>query len=325
MRVRIDKIIFSLVFSLLIVGCSKEVLIDLPKKEGSLVVESEFTNLPNKLTIEEAIAGVIHPQYIPSKFKINKSAPIFESPSQNLSNYIVKIFKNNDFLYEAAYNEEDETYIMFKEEQDYPLPGDIIGFELLENGELLSEGKSMMPSLVKIDAIDTLIFAFVGNNNSTLNSKGSITFTDPKDEENYYEIVIGEDITSNDPIITSEKHYPSVYQQDFFKNESLLFTDKSFNGEQKTIDFFFPIAIILDNQVTVYFQNVYFELRNVTKEYYDFKTSKRIHLLLGQDDLLFGTAEPSEITSNIKNGYGLFGAFTHSQKGISIPQRTYNL
>ena len=325
MNFQINRLYIIGVFLLFLWGCSKEVFIDLPKKNGKLVVESEFTNLPSDLTLEEAIAGAIQPKYIPSKFKVKKSTSVLESPSENFSNYILKVFKNNNFLHEASYDETNETYLMFEDEQDYPIPGDLIGFELFDNDSLVLDGESKMPNLVKIDEFDTLIFAYVNSETSTLYAKGSITFTDVVEEDNYYEIFIGRKIISNESVVTSENHYPSLYQQEFFRNESLLFSDKTFNGEQKTIDFFFDVAVVMGNQATVNFQTIYFELRNVSEEYYNFKTSKRRHLLLGQNDLLFGTAEPSEVVSNIKNGYGLFGAFTHDQKGFLIPQRTYNL
>jgi len=66
-----------------------------------------------------------------------------------------------------------------------------------------------------------------------------------------------------------------------------------------------------DGQNVLYDHYISIHLRNITEEYYKFKTTMIQNLYSKQEDILYGMGEPLNVKSNIKNGYGLFAGFNN--------------
>lgn len=326
---------FIILLCLAFFSCSKEIKIDLEKVEPRLVVRSEITNKPDAVV---SGPGVFLPLFIPAKLVLGLSASVIDAPTENIIDAKVILRKNN-FTYDTIYyNSSKGYYELFETPNDLPKPGDNLYFEVIHNEKKVSSS-SKMPSKVDIISIDTSIYYSHYIEGSGMFSEGTLTFQDPGSEENYYELMVcrpglfnGElnprGIKTDETFITGEKHYPSEINTSntTFEQKSLLFTDKTFNGEEKTIRFFFIIggykhsnSINFGHQTRIYF------LRNVTKEYYMFKTSKITYLLNSGENFLLGASEPQNVYTNIENGLGAFGLYTHDQKIYFFPKRTIQL
>jgi len=89
----------------------------------------------------------------------------------------------------------------------------------------------------------------------------------------------------------------------------LLFADKNFNGKTKTITFYVPNdkmnSIILPNNST---RRPWIELVHITEDYFNYIKSTNNYDIT-QDNPF---AEPANLYSNVKNGYGFFTCYTFS-------------
>ena len=326
---------FIILLSIVLFSCSKEIEIDLEESEPRLVVRSETTNNPDSVTPGP---GVILPQFIPAKLVLGLSSSVTGDPTENIVDAKVILRKNN-FTYDTIYyNSSKGYYELFETPQDLPEPGDNLYLEVVHNEKKISSS-SKMPSKVDIISIDTSVYYSHFIEGSGIFSEGIITFQDPGTEENYYELMVcysglADDeliprrIKTDETFITGENHYPSEINtnQYTFEQKSLLFSDKTFNGEEKSVRFYFIIGGTKnDNSIEFPHSTRSYYLRNVTKEYYSFKTSKREYLLNSGENFLLGSSEPQNVYTNIENGLGAFGVYTHDQEIYFFPKRTIQL
>ncbi|PKR79564.1 hypothetical protein CW751_14535 [Brumimicrobium salinarum] len=326
---------FIILLYLALLSCSKEIEIDLEKVEPRLVVRSEITNKPDTVAPGP---GTIFPQYIPAKLELGLSSSVTDDPTENIVDAKV-VLKKNNFVYDTIYyNSTKEYYELFETPDDLPEPGDDLSLEVIYNNEKVSSS-AKMPSKVDIISIDTSIYYSHYIEGTGMFSEGTLTFQDPGSEENYYELMVcssglynGElnplRIKTDETFITGEKHYPSEINtnQYVFDQKSLLFTDKTFNGEKKSVRFYFIIGGYKhSNTIDFGHKTRIYLLRNVTKEYYMFKTSKRTYLLNSGENFLMGASEPQNVYTNIKDGLGSFGVYTHDQEIYFFPKRTIQL
>jgi hypothetical protein len=326
---------FIILFSVALFSCSKEIEINLEEVEPRLVVRSEITNKPDSVT---AGPGVILPQFIPAKLVLGLSSSVTDEPIENIVEAKVVLRKNNITYDTIYYNSSKGYYELFETPYDLPEPGDDLSLEVMYNKEKISSS-SKMPSKVDIISIDTSVYYSHFLEGSGIFSEGTITFQDPASEENYYELMVcnaglfndelnPRRIKTDETFITGENHYPSEINtnQYVFEQKSLLFTDKTFNGEEKSVRFYFIVGGTKnDNSIEFQHDIRSYYLRNVTEEYYSFKTSKRVYLLNSGENFLLGASEPQNVFTNIENGLGAFGLYTHDQEIYFFPKRTIQL
>src|SRR5690554_111109 len=316
-------------------SCEKHVLIDVEKAEPRLVMRANLTNVPDTVI---GAPGVVLPVTLPNKLTMGMSSSVSGKPLDDLADCKVLIKKNNILLDTVFYDYNKEYYNLFENEADFPVAGDELEIDVI-CGDLSVSSKSRMPSKVPIKSIDTSSVYSIFIIDGRLYGSSSLTFEDPQNEENYYELIVsypglnnGElemrKIRSDESFIKGESHYSSDFNtvNTSSVSESLLFSDKTFNGEEKTVNFYFEMGVYM-NESTVEFQHtlIHYHLRNVSKEYYTFSTSKRNHLITNNVNFLFGASEPINVSSNVDNGLGLFGLYNHDQKGFFFPARSINL
>jgi hypothetical protein len=337
------KTIYCLYIIILILinySCEKEVLIDVEKAEPRLVMRSEITNWPESLYTGPGIIywDSVYPQKVPNFLVMGMSSSVNGKPLENIVDCKVILKKNNTVYDTILYNQTKEYYPLFEDELDFPKAGDELEINVLYGNQFVSS-KSKMPNKVSIKYVDTSsVYSLIIKGNEIYGSS-TLTFDDPGGEENYYELVVASlgppdeelrkyRIGSDETFITGEDHYSSEINGGGSPStvKSLLFTDKTFNGEEKTVRFTFPMGAYMGEK-TMEFNHlkIHYHLRNVTKEYYEFETSKRVHLITTSANLLFGVSEPLNVKGNIENGLGLFGLYNHSQKNFFFPARTVNL
>ncbi|MFK7809549.1 MAG: DUF4249 domain-containing protein [Saprospiraceae bacterium] len=138
----------------------------------------------------------------------------------------------------------------------------------------------------------------IGDEGERLNSI-DLTFTDPADEENYYEIYIAyRDESTPGEVnffdIRVETNDPNIQRGNTFN--SFLLDDLAINGSEYTLN------LQLDND---YADNMYVIFRSVSRDWYLYSRSAR-DFREGSD---FGTfAEPVTVHRNIDGGLGVFAA-----------------
>lgn len=329
-----------IILILIIYSCEKEVIIDVEKSEPRLVMRSEITNWPESLYTGPGVIywDSAYPQKVPNFLVMGMSSSVNGKPLENISNCKVILKKNNTVYDTIFYDQTKENYPLFEDELDFPKAGDELEIKVLFGNQFISS-KSKMPNKVPIKSVDTSSVYSLFIKEGQVHASSTLTFDDPGGEENYYELLVtqigppGDElwkypVASDEAFITGESHYSSEINGGGSPStvKSLLFTDKTFNGEEKTVRFTFPLGAYMGGETMEFTHTkLHYHLRNVTKAYYDFETSKRVHLITTDMNFLFGASEPLNVKGNIDNGLGLFGLYNHSQKNFFFPARTVNL
>jgi Domain of unknown function (DUF4249) len=291
-----------LLLTIFLLSCSKEIEVEIPAEKASLVVMS-------------TIGPATFPNIIPLRLYLQSSLPIFDTTPNPIGNAVVLYYENNQLKDTLRYIAEMNSYLITKTIADFPIPGNTYSIQVQKEGYESVSASTIVPSKVKIaDAVVIPVAYF--DEDGHVHSEIDLRFEDPVEESNFYEVAVTDitnygafELTTNDPMITSESYYPTHMQFDVRPPKSLLFSDKSINGEKhKLILYYSPPQ---GNVVAVWirFHYITIHLRNVTEDYYKYRTTLIQHLNSKEADILYGTGEPINAISNINNGYGLFAGY----------------
>lgn len=314
----LNKII--LIFLVLfLVSCTKEIEVDIPVQKPSMVVYSTIvpftTPQPKSLNID-----------------LQSTRHIYDSAGYPISDATLLLFKNNILFDTVKYIDSVNCYplngLFPKEGDNYTIIINHAEFETIF-------AYTFIPTKVYItDTVITPVAYF--DETGSVFSEISITFTDPGDEINYYELAVSDisfsydnpddfyELSTNDNIITSESYYPSLIRFDVDKPKYLLFTDKQINGVEHTLNVYYTPPQREDENRYISSHYISIHLRNVTEDYYKFKTSMIQHLYNKQEDILYGMGEPLNVISNIENGYGLFSGFNNDIVSLYVDEQIIN-
>lgn len=330
---RITTIQF-IAFLLLFEGCDREVSLDIPQSDTTLVANSIFTS-----------DSILH-------LHLSKS-----DGGEPVQDATIELFQNKSLI--GVFGHIDSSLYKYDDlslEQGlaYSIIIQVPGYKELT-------ARDTIPNVIPIldvnynDSVGVVSSSF--SSNRYLYSSFEITFADPPGEKNYYEIFILReadtsslvlwDSTDTDLVFNGisfwEIEKQSLHEQNmtlfsfdqsiategfsvperiFPVQDILFFSDELFNGSEKTIrvncwpyytelyrssSFFVP-----ERKFTVY-------LRSVSKQYYSFrKTQKIYNELIRQEDIWRGTGDYLQVYSNIENGYGLFAAYAVSLDSIVV-------
>ncbi len=297
-------------------SCTKEIVIDVPKPEEKMVVYATITPfLPPK------------PKEL--KISLKNSAYIFDTVFYDIKDANLLFYENNKLIDTLYYNEDKKGYLITKDISDYPKVGSNYSIQIEKDGYQTITANTYIPAIVQPDSIVINPIAYI-NEDGGVFSEISITFTDPLQDTNYYEIIVSDpsydyytpkmlyELSSTDNLITSEAYYPSLLNPDIKYPQYILFSDNTIAGATSTIHlYYFPpqdmsnIRYISDHYIDIHF-------RNVTKEYYLFKTTLLRNRVNQIEDILNGMAEPLNVFSNIENGYGLFSGYNEYLTSLHI-------
>ncbi|HOZ30953.1 MAG TPA: DUF4249 domain-containing protein [Bacteroidales bacterium] len=313
-------LLYISVFSTFHSSCTKEIEIDIPPSKPKLVVYSTFVpfTIPYPKNFE---------------VKVYATAHIFDTVKYPIRDAIVQLYKNNEFYDTINFYPECDCYTipeMFFAEigDEYSLIVERGGFETVT-------ASSYIPSKVYIR--DTII-----NPISYINEFGSavgeiqFSFTDPVNENNYYELALSSgginyddydsyfEIFTNATLITSQSYYPDLIRFDVPYPKFLLFSDDNINGQSVTLTIYYnpPQWFGEINYISTHYRTLH--LRNVTKEYFDFKTTSIQQDYAKREDFLYGMGEPINVISNIENGFGVFAGFNNDYVTFKIDSVVVN-
>ena len=150
----------------------------------------------------------------------------------------------------------------------------------------------------------------------------SLDIVDSNPDENYYELAVFQKPSDLFPDLHPNKNKNPEYIDVFYVSNSIvsmrswdlpypktiLFTDKMFNQGKAHFDVF-----VHNNALPVIMK-----LRQVSKQYYDFKRILYLHQgnQLSERETIeeFFKGEPIDMYSNIKNGYGVFAGYVEIEK-----------
>ncbi|MBW6492060.1 MAG: DUF4249 domain-containing protein [Lentimicrobium sp.] len=314
-------------FSLfLFLSCDKEISIEVPETEPALVIHS--TLVPYSFP---------HGKYL--GFEISGSRNIFDTTSfSSIDNAIVLLYKNGnpeaDTLKCEKYHNKDFYPIRYSPTQG-PLTGEHFRIEVSVPGYESVSAETSIPQKVNIEEINIDRMAYE-DEGGLIYSKVTLTFTDNPVETNYYEVVLsftGAEYSPEDyrqlasfaPYVVSEIHYPSPLNPDLKKPQYLLFTDKTINGQSVQFEFFFQARQILDKGIKVLLSEIIsIQLRNVSQDYYKYRSTWLYSVYNKQGDILYGTGEPVNVFTNIENGLGIFASFNNDISTLQLEELELN-
>lgn len=308
---------------ILMISCVRELEIDVPFEDPKLVVYS--TIVPFTLPMPKQLG-----------ITLKKSQHLSDTNRNSIVDALVLYYENNILIDTLQYGDSTGVYAISTSIANYPKAGYSYSIKIVKEGFETVTATTKIPQKVHISETAILPIAFINEDGSPF-TELSIRFTDPADEINFYEIAIGTDayeyenpesfynLTTYDNIITSESYYPSLIRIGVRKPRQLLFSDKTINGQERTLKLYYKPPMFFEDglhQTRPHFIHVH--LRNITEDYYKFHTTKLHHLNNRQEDILYGTGEPLNLVSNVKNGLGLFAGFNNDIQTLFIPGQIIN-
>lgn len=302
---------FIFVSMIFFLACTKEVEIDLPKQ-------------PNQMVVYSILSPIVFPLPKNLNLKLTYSKEISDSTNNMISDALVLYYINNQLKDTVEFVDSLGVYPLLQNMSDYPVAGDKCAIRIIKEGFEPVYSEAIIPSKVMItDSVNITQIAYI-DDLGFAHSKASLTFIDPVDEVNYYEIAVTQtynsnsdnpehffELNTNDEIITTQSYYPSAFLLDLKYPKYLLFTDETFNGEEHTVDFFYLPPQASEDYLFIINHNLSFHLRNVSEDYYKYKTTLIQSKNNNTEDILYGMGEPINVYSNIENGYGIFGAYNY--------------
>ncbi|MFA6925015.1 MAG: DUF4249 domain-containing protein [Bacteroidales bacterium] len=303
-----NKISYVFLF-LIFLSCNKEIEIKIPEKKPKLVVNC--TLVPFTLPMPKTLY-----------FDIKSSTHIFDTTKNTtIKDAIVLLYSNGNFLDTIRYVDSVKNYPV--KLSMYPVTGQNLNMKVIKDGYESVSASTTIPSKVIITDTSVTPIAYY-DETGTVFSEIKITFTDPANEVNFYEIAVSNiaysnfddqtiyyNLTTADKIITSESYYPSLIRLDVNKPKYLLFNDKQINGQEHNLTIYYSPPQIEDTYRYISDHFISIHLRNVTEEYYKFKTTMIQQMYSRTEDILYGVGEPLNVFTNIQNGYGIFAGFNN--------------
>ncbi len=292
LETRIELILFAVI---VLVSCTKEIPIVFNEEDKQLVVNSIFS--PNR----------------PFSFNFSYTAsPLSDYDTILLSDFRFILFENGEAILDSNLVSHDLNTSI------YPKPNTSYSLELWSKNNPALIANDIIPQLVKIDEA-RLIFPAGLDKYGEYCAHAEITFTDPPNQKNYYELFIfrgsegnnywngTNDVQNHDPVLINEGDL------DYFP-ETFFFSDELFDGEKYTITiveggFSYPNGS-MDSHTAV--------LRSVSESYYEYRKYSTRHFYNQQFqgdflDLIF-RGVPQTLYTNVINGYGIFAGYQETSR-----------
>lgn len=288
---------------LLLVSCEKTVNIDVPTREPRLVINGLLEkNRPVEVGVGKS-RGVLDP--------VSYQGSWYEQ-------YVVKtaqavLYENNvsldTLVYEpAVYKYRATRNIMFREGYTYTVRATAPGFDM-------AEANALLPS-------QSVIAELRFQKNVRTNSSGmtvdeiTLKLNDPAAEKNFYLVQVNNSYGNRVYCVgTTDKDIEAIGDEtdplepdNCFDGGALLMRDDNFNGAQKqlklTVESFEMAEYTDPSTGNIY--RPYVKLYRITED--QFKYVKSYHSYNSAGDNPF--AEPVNVYTNVKNGYGIFSLST---------------
>ncbi len=286
-----------------------ELQIDVPAPKPKLVVHSTFTPFTPPIVKSFAVS-------------VRQNAGMFDSLKVvQIPDATVKLFVNGQFNQIMKYDILSGYLADFfpKAGSEYSITVEKQGFETIT-------AKGTIPPKVPIKSCELIPFAGLHSDNLAF-SELSVTFDDPANQTNYYEIMVWGyqqendkyTLSTNDKVITSESYYPPPILMDALQPKRLLFSDEQIKGQTHTVELtYYPPQSGNVNQLYISPHQIFLSFRSVSEAYYLYYTTLLKHFYSRRPDMLFGIAEPGPVYTNIQNGYGVFAGYNEDNRSFWV-------
>ncbi len=242
----------------------------------------------------------------PWEVHISSSLSVIDTGTlSNIENASVVILDNQNNLIEFL----DHDSLGFYYGNTYPEAGQLYKIQVEAPNYVNINAEDQLPDSINISNVDTSSSNIGDNERMDI----SITFTDPINFQNFYRIEIEVGLLYEDDFGNMEYfEFPAsmILEDPVFENYGGgpviqgLFTDNSFDGEEKTIE------IQIDNIVKEFDKDDQLEidhitllLYNITEPTYLFSKSYQVYESASGNPF----AQPVQVYSNVNNGFGIFG------------------
>ena len=306
-------------------ACTEEITLDLPKEGQEVVVNALISN--DK----------------PFRIHLSKTIPITDETFPVVDNAVIQLKDaSTGEVIDSLHYDQDSWYRGSHNFYEYNKP---LQLDIQIDGKHL-QATSYIPKPVRIQSATSIWPSGYDQYGDAL-TEYQLTFNDPAEEENYYELFYfsysysepfnqelsgythNEYLAYIDPIIQAEG-------LESYDNKSLLFSDRLFNGELITVKVKYyamsgdiNVSTLSDTSHLKQSQK-YALLRTVSKEYYDYRRSWTKHRYTQQnkpaalepdpiiDDIshfLF-VGDPTKMSSSVTNGLGFFAGYSQNLKEV---------
>jgi len=283
---------FILILSILQIGCSKIIEIDLDNNKA-LVLNSIF-NPDSTFTL-----------------RISTTASLLNNYDTLNENLHISLFEDDKLVFESV-----SQSSLFKTNLK-PTSGRKYTVEFKSDNFAPIKAFDTIPNLVPIENA-YMIFPAGVDAFGHYKAEAYITFRDPPNEKNYYELLFSSklggtnawnsDYETNDPVLRNEG------DQDYHPT-SFFFSDELFNGESYTMSIKHGVGYSQNGKIFKAFP-LYTRLRSISRTYYKYRKYYTRHSYNQQFqneflDFIF-KGEPQNMFTNIENGYGIFAGYCES-------------
>lgn len=271
------KYICTLLLSLpfLLSGCETVVELDLPTHEPQLVVNAVI-NPDNLFTVDVSASR----------------SPFSNEPFQQLTDAKVQVYQAGQVLFDlqhmgnGIYKADTKPQAL----QHYELQVSAPGFPN-------ASATSYIPAAPVITNIEAQKAPF--DPNWGLQTILSFELNDVPEQENFYYV---EAYTPDTSFLNNQPYnryvsfrFTAPIEQEFRMENRYFFSDRLFKGQ------LLPLTLNLENNPE---KTTYVQVVHITKEYYEYV--RTLDRQAGGDD--FGNF-PTQVTNNIRNGFGLFAGY----------------
>lgn len=299
-------LLYPLVFTVCLMACEKTVTIDVPKKDPKLVIKGLLEkNELIAVTIGKS-RGVLEP--------VNYQTSLFEQ--YTVKNAVPVVYENGVAVDTLVYDAQNYSY---KAKYNSRIrDGFLYTIRVTAPGFTMAEASSLLPSQSVIAEVRRVKNARTDIDGDMVDDI-TIKLDDPAAETNFYMVQVwaatgtmfGNRIgcvssTDKDLEPIGEDTDP-LAADNCFEGDALLMKDVNFNGRQKQLKISVSsmnLQDYTDQQGRLH--RPYIKVFRVTEDQFKYVKSYNIYTTAGDNPF----AEPANVYSNIKNGYGIFAVST---------------
>lgn len=286
----------------LLTSCEKEIIVDVPPHEPKLTVNSvTYTGDTIAVKVGESVDVLKH------KYGAN----------MGLTDAVVQIQAGDKTPVNMKYDNAKGMYISDMVAE----PGLVYSVKAVAPGFSEVSATSRAPRVVKIQSLQRIKDVRLDMDGNTQDEL-RLTFDDPAGEKNYYIITISASFMVNNYqetaysgcINTADPSVETLYDESIDQNtciesNGIFLRDELFDGKRKELRLFVRSTDLQGQELPGYGM-VYptIEIQHVTEEYFRYIKSSRYATINSGNPF----AEPANVYTNIKNGFGIFSVM-HSE------------
>ncbi len=249
--------------------------------------------------------------------KITISEPVLEKENTTITNATVILLEDELFVDSLQYsNGQYNSNTIAKTNSTYQITASISGYEELS-------AQDQVPPLPIILTSSFKDSVYLDDDNEYL-SQLTITLQDPPGINNFYELKLGvkyKGSPESGAIFSDVVFYDYINNDVVLQNEGQLdldnfvhpvFSDALFDGTTYTlrINYEPDFYLYVEGEDIDTNYDLIVTLRSVSESYYNYRKDLTIHLDNQLGGIWEGVGQPTEMYSNINNGYGVFVAYS---------------